>query len=98
MILNYISKQLYIECMDKWHRLNLNQFITGYLSAHASANKEQLQGMSQTFIHKVMYFNSLSNHTLSWEEYVAALEQELYAFYYPTKVFDRVEIPHAKAY
>ena len=98
MILNYIGKQLYMECIDKWHRLNPNQLITGCLSANASPDKEQLQGMSQTFIHEVIHVDTSSNGTLSQEERVAALERELYALCCPAKVFDGVEIPCAKTY
>ena len=79
MILNYVGKRLFMECVDKWHRLNPNQLITGCLSASASPDEEQLQGMLQTFIHEVMHFDSPATGTLSQEECVAALERELYA-------------------
>ena len=98
IIPNYVGKQLYIEQVDKWHRLNPNQLITGHLSANASLDKEQLQGMSQTFIHKVMQFNALAIGTLSQEEHVAALERELYTLHHPAEVFDGVKILRTKAY
>ena len=98
MIPNYVGKWLYMERVDKWHRLNPNQLITGQLSASANPDKEQLQGMSQTFIHKVMHFDAPTNGTLSQEERVTALERELYALCCPAKVFDGVKIPRAKAH
>ena len=98
MIVNYVGKWLYMEQVDEWHRLNLNQLITGRLSASANPNKEQIQGMSQMFIHEVMHFNAPATGTLSREECVAALERELYALHRPAKVFDGVEIPRAKAH
>ena len=79
MIPNYVGKRLYMERVDEWHRLNPNQLITGRLSASANPDEEQLQGMSQTFIHEVMHFDAPTTSTLSQEERVAALEQELYA-------------------
>ena len=54
--------------------------------------------MLQMFIHEVMHSNTPTTGTLSQEERVAALKQELYALCQPAKVFDGVEIPHAKAY
>ena len=92
-----MGKRLHMDCIDKWHRLNPNQLITGYLSANVSPDKEQLQGMSQMFVHKVMHFDAPSNSTLSQEEHVATLERELYTLRCPAEVFDDVKILHAKA-
>ena len=90
MIPNYVGKQLYMEHVDEWHRLNPNQLITSQLSASTNPDKEQLQGMSQMFIHEVMHFDAPTTGTLSQEERVAALEWELYALRCPAEVFDGV--------
>ena len=64
----------------------------------ASPNAEQLQGMSQMFIHELIHLDSTGNEILSYEEQVAVLEQELYTLHCPTEVFDGIEFPHTKGY
>ncbi|KAG5349606.1 hypothetical protein C0989_002801 [Termitomyces sp. Mn162] len=41
MIPNYFGKQLYMEYIEEWHRLNPGQIVTGKLSSNANPDPEQ---------------------------------------------------------
>ncbi|KAG5349797.1 hypothetical protein C0989_001830 [Termitomyces sp. Mn162] len=51
MIPNYFGKQLYMECIEEWHRLNLGQIVTSRLSSNANPDPDQA-AMQQSLIHK----------------------------------------------
>ncbi|KNZ76011.1 hypothetical protein J132_00286, partial [Termitomyces sp. J132] len=53
MIPNYFSKQLYMERIEEWHRLNPGQIITSRLSSNANPDPKQA-AMQQLLIHEVM--------------------------------------------
>ncbi|KNZ80984.1 hypothetical protein J132_03684 [Termitomyces sp. J132] len=78
MIPNYFSKQLYMECIEEWHRLNPGQIITARLSSNANPDPEQA-AMQQSLIHEVMQQDIAMSRALSKEEWIEALEHELFA-------------------
>ncbi|KNZ77653.1 hypothetical protein J132_04688 [Termitomyces sp. J132] len=84
MIPNYFSKQLYMERIKEWHRLNPGQIITGRLSSNANPDPEQA-AMQQSLIHKVMQQDVAMGRVLSKEEQIEALERELFALRQPGK-------------
>ncbi|KAG5334994.1 hypothetical protein C0989_002621 [Termitomyces sp. Mn162] len=92
MIPNYFSKQLYMECIEEWHRLNPGQIITGRLSSNANPDPEQA-AMQQLLIHKVMQQDVAMGQVLSKEERIKALERELFALRQPGKKFDGATPP-----
>ncbi|KNZ75927.1 hypothetical protein J132_00941 [Termitomyces sp. J132] len=94
MILNYFGKQLYMECIKEWHHLNPGQIITGRLSSNANPDPEQV-AMQQLLIHKVMQQDVAMGRALSKEEWIKALEHELFVLQQPGKKFDSVQVLHA---
>ncbi|KAG5348842.1 hypothetical protein C0989_007828 [Termitomyces sp. Mn162] len=80
MIPNYFGKQLYMEHIEEWHRLNPGQIVTSRLSSNANPDPKQA-AMQQSLIHK--------------EEQIKALEHELFALRQPGKKFDGIQVPHA---
>ncbi|KNZ71329.1 hypothetical protein J132_00027 [Termitomyces sp. J132] len=92
MIPNYFSKQLYMECIKKWHRLNPGQIVTGKLSSSANPDPEQV-AMQQLLIHKVMQQDVAIGQALSKEEWIEALECELFALRQPGEKFDSIQVP-----
>ncbi|KNZ72416.1 hypothetical protein J132_03382 [Termitomyces sp. J132] len=78
MIPNYFSKRLYMECIEEWHRLNPGQIVTGRLSSNANPDPEQA-AMQQLLIHEVMQQDVAMGQALSKEEWIEALERELFA-------------------
>ncbi|KAG5717934.1 hypothetical protein E4T56_gene1465 [Termitomyces sp. T112] len=92
MIPNYFSKQLYMERIKEWHRLNPGQIVTGRLSSSANPNPEQV-AMQQSLIHKVMQQDITMGQALSKEEQIKALERELFALRRPGKKFDGIQVP-----
>ncbi|KNZ80865.1 hypothetical protein J132_04124 [Termitomyces sp. J132] len=93
MIPNYFSKQLYMECIKEWHRLNPRQIITSRLSSNTNLDPEQA-AMQQLLIHKVMQQDVALGQVLSKEEWIEALERELFALRQPGKKFDGIQVPH----
>ncbi|KAG5727589.1 hypothetical protein E4T56_gene12324 [Termitomyces sp. T112] len=93
MISNYFGKRLYIEHIKKWHRLNPGQIITGRLFSNANPDPEQA-AMQQLLIHKVMQQDITTGQALSKEEWIKALECELFALRQSGKKFDGVQVPH----
>ncbi|KNZ80297.1 hypothetical protein J132_06413 [Termitomyces sp. J132] len=94
MIPNYFSKQLYMERIEEWHRLNPGQIVTGRLSSNANPDPEQA-AMQQSLIHKVMQQNVAMGQALSKEEWIEALERELFALRQNGEKFDGVHVSHA---
>ncbi|KAG5330553.1 hypothetical protein C0989_008829, partial [Termitomyces sp. Mn162] len=92
MIPNYFSKQLYMECIEEWHRLNPGQIITGRLSSNANPDPEQA-AMQQSLIHEVMQQDIAMSRALSKEEWIEALEHELFALRRNGEKFDGVTPP-----
>ncbi|KNZ76073.1 hypothetical protein J132_00349 [Termitomyces sp. J132] len=80
MIPNYFGKRLYMEHIKEWHRLNPRQIVTGRLSSNANLDPKQA-AMQQLLIYK--------------EEWIKALEHELFALRQPGKKFDSVQVPCA---
>ncbi|KAG5338761.1 hypothetical protein C0989_006283 [Termitomyces sp. Mn162] len=78
MIPNYFGKQLYMECIEEWHRLNPGQIITSRLSSNANPDPKQA-AMQQLLIHEVMQQDIAMGQALSKEEWIEALERELFA-------------------
>ncbi|KAG5348671.1 hypothetical protein C0989_009043, partial [Termitomyces sp. Mn162] len=78
MIPNYFGKQLYMEHIKEWHRLNPGQIVTSRLSSNANLDPEQA-AMQQSLIHKVMQQDVTMGQALSKEEQIKALEHELFA-------------------
>ncbi|KAG5327914.1 hypothetical protein C0989_011026 [Termitomyces sp. Mn162] len=87
MIPNYFGKQLYMERIEEWHRLNPGQIVTGRLSSNANPDPEQV-AMQQLLIHKVMQQDVAMGRVLSKEEWIEALEHELFALRQPGEKFD----------
>ncbi|KAG5348732.1 hypothetical protein C0989_008585 [Termitomyces sp. Mn162] len=87
MILNYFGKRLYIERIEEWHRLNPGQIVTGRLSSNANPDPEQA-AMQQSLIHEVMQQDVATGRALSKEEWIEALECELFAFQQNSEKFD----------
>ncbi|KAG5349659.1 hypothetical protein C0989_002491 [Termitomyces sp. Mn162] len=94
MIPNYFGKQLYMECIEEWHRLNPGQIVTGRLSSNTNPDPEQA-AMQQSLIHKVMQQDIAMGQALSKEEWIKALEHELFALRQPDEKFDGVQVLHA---
>ncbi|KAG5349203.1 hypothetical protein C0989_005283 [Termitomyces sp. Mn162] len=94
MIPNYFGKQLYMERIKEWHRLNPGQIVTGRLSSNANLDPKQA-AMQQLLIHEVMQQDVVMGRVLSKEEQIKALERELFALRQPGEKFDGVQVPHA---
>ncbi|KAG5720219.1 hypothetical protein E4T56_gene3307 [Termitomyces sp. T112] len=92
MIPNYFGKQLYMEHIKEWHRLNPRQIITGRLSSNANPDPKQV-AMQQLLIHGVMQQDVAMSRALSKEEWIEALECELFALRQPGKKFDGATPP-----
>ncbi|KAG5330997.1 hypothetical protein C0989_008431, partial [Termitomyces sp. Mn162] len=84
---NYFGKQLYMECIKEWHRLNPGQIVTGRLSSNANPDPKQA-AMQQLLIHEVMQQDVAMGQVLSKEERIKALECELFALRRHGKKFD----------
>ncbi|KAG5733236.1 hypothetical protein E4T56_gene20881 [Termitomyces sp. T112] len=82
MIPNYFGKQLYMERIKEWHRLNPGQIVTGRLSSNANLDPKQA-AMQQLLIHEVMQQDVVMGRVLSKEEQIKALERELFALRQP---------------
>ncbi|KNZ78777.1 hypothetical protein J132_09915 [Termitomyces sp. J132] len=78
MIPNYFGKRLYMECIEEWHRLNPGQIVTGRLSSNANPDPEQA-AMQQLLIYEVMQQDVAMGQVLCKEEWIEALEHELFA-------------------
>ncbi|KNZ78150.1 hypothetical protein J132_01675 [Termitomyces sp. J132] len=78
MIPNYFGKQPYMEHIEEWHWLNPGQIVTSRLSSNANPDPKQV-AMQQSLIHEVMQQNITMGRALSKEEWIKALERELFA-------------------
>ncbi|KAG5334220.1 hypothetical protein C0989_003904 [Termitomyces sp. Mn162] len=87
MIPNYFGKQLYMECIEEWHRLNPGQIVTSRLSSNANPDPDQA-AMQQLLIHEVMQQDVAMSQALSKEEWIEALECKLFALRQSGKKFD----------
>ncbi|KNZ78651.1 hypothetical protein J132_11094 [Termitomyces sp. J132] len=94
MIPNYFGKQLYMECIEEWHRLNPGQIVTSRLSSNTNPDPKQA-AMQQLLIHEVMQQDVTIRQALSKEEQIKALECELFALRQHGKKFDSVQVPRA---
>ncbi|KAG5725015.1 hypothetical protein E4T56_gene12516 [Termitomyces sp. T112] len=94
MISNYFGKQLYMERIEEWRRLNPGQIVTGRLSSNANPDPEQA-AMQQSLIHEVMQQDVIMSQALSKEERIEALECKLFALRQNGEKFDGVQVPHA---
>ncbi|KAG5348991.1 hypothetical protein C0989_006668 [Termitomyces sp. Mn162] len=73
MIPNYFGKQLYMERIEEWHRLNPGQIVTSRLSSNANPDPKQA-AMQQLLIYEVMQQDVAMGRALSKEEWIKALE------------------------
>ncbi|KNZ80753.1 hypothetical protein J132_04564 [Termitomyces sp. J132] len=78
MIPNYFGKQLYMEPIEEWHRLNPGQIVTSRLSSNANPDPDQV-AMQQSLIHEVMQQDIAMGQALSKEEQIEALKCKLFA-------------------
>ncbi|KAG5334231.1 hypothetical protein C0989_003850 [Termitomyces sp. Mn162] len=85
MIPNYFGKQLYMEPIEEWHRLNPGQIVTSRLSSNANPDPDQV-AMQQSLIHEVMQQDIAMGQALSKEEQIEALKCKLFAL--------SVQVPH----
>ncbi|KAG5348965.1 hypothetical protein C0989_006838 [Termitomyces sp. Mn162] len=67
-----------MEHIKEWHRLNPGQIVTSRLSSNANPDPKQA-AMQQLLIHKVMQQDIAMGQVLSKEEWIEALEHELFA-------------------
>ncbi|KNZ71662.1 hypothetical protein J132_07828 [Termitomyces sp. J132] len=81
-----------MERIEEWHRLSPGQIITGRLSFSANPDPKQA-AMQQLLIHKVMQQDIAMGQALSKEEWIKALEHELFALRQPGEKFDGIQVP-----